>query len=102
MNTLLADLLGILQGIGVDPQELHIEALPTGSTPYARITFRSKADLEKWTAVEWAKVEHINKTHMLGHHEFSALYDKPDRRMFCVARVFPHMPEWADTNGEAK
>lgn len=86
--TALTDTVDLLVGLGIDPQKLEYETRLSG-VPIITVTFRTVADLEAWCAVEKVK---ITKTHkfLLQHDQYSALYDRPDRRMLAICRVFDH------------
>lgn len=84
--TALTDVVDILSGIGVDPQSLLYETHLT-SEPHVRIVFRTVDDLQAWCTVEKAKTEHQSRP-TLQHDEYSALYDRPGRKMLVVCRVF--------------
>lgn len=84
--TALTDTVDTLVGLGIDPQKLEYETRLSG-VPIIEVTFRTLADLEAWCRVEKVKIEHVCKSH-LHHDQHSALYDRPDRRMLAVCRVF--------------
>lgn len=100
MIDVLTELTGILQGVDADPQRFEVQQY-VSQPPTVTIRFGSRADLERFAKADKAKVEHTSRAH-LGHHEFSALYDRPGRGMLIQALIFPHMPEWAEITGSAE
>lgn len=92
MRQLLADLLGTLNALNIDPQELRIE-VPLSSDPYVHITFHRVADIQAFAKTDKVKVErNAIKSH--GHEEYSAIYDRPGRRMLLQCHVTRHSPDW--------
>lgn len=84
--TALTDTVDTLVGLGIDPQKLEYETRLSG-VPILTVTLRTLADLEAWCRVEKVKIEHVCKSH-LRHDQYSALYDRPDRRVLAICRVF--------------
>ena len=94
----LDETVALLYGCGADPSRLELErSAVTGAI--VTVVFSSRANLESVAAADRARVEHRNRMIPLGHHEYSALYDRPGRRMLLVHRCFPHCPDWPGEAG---
>lgn len=77
-----------LADLSIDPFDLHITA-PATADPTVRIVFRTRTDLERYAAQDRAKVEEVTKSH-LKHVEYSALYERPGRRVLLTHHCFDH------------
>lgn len=95
MRSLLADILARLDGLTIDPTDLHVE-VPLTRDPIVTIQFARLADIENYAATDKATVEnrHMSSLHGSKYVEHTALYDRPGRRMLLRCLVFPHSPDW--------
>ena len=96
MRSLLAEVLARLDGLTIDPAEVHIEVPPTRD-PIVTLRFARVADIEHYASADKATVEsrHIVLAHHGGRYiEHTAMYDRPGRRMLLRCLVFPHSPDW--------
>lgn len=80
--------------LGLDPIQFRADG--SAHDPIVTIRFQSLHDLTQWCQVEKAKITRESKVHIQGHVYYYACYDRPGRRMLVEARIFPHMPEWAE------
>lgn len=91
----LADILGILDGLTIEPRLVSIEDCASG--PIAKIDFKSRGDIETYVAADKAKVRVSRLTHRAGLVEYSALYDRPGRKMLLMHNCFPHHDCYGET-----
>lgn len=96
MRSLLADVLARLDGLAIDPTDLHIEVHEV-RPPIVTIQFARLADIENYAAADKVKVENRHMSSLNGRKyiEHTALYDRPGRRMLLRCLVFPHSPDWS-------
>ena len=98
----VAEVLSLLLELDLDPASLAVDGSLVRA-PSVQIRLRSRADLVKWAAAEKVQVEYRDVWHqgVRSHHEFSALYHRPGRRMLVQAHIFPHSPEWYSISSQS-
>lgn len=87
--------LDIVDATGASPNDWHVRGTSDGDGPIVELRFRTLADLRRFAAAEKAKVEFSNGQHRQ-RHDWTALYDRPGRRMLLAFHAFPHSPEWEE------
>lgn len=85
-----------------DLSKIRIERI-TQPEALVTLTMRSLADLRAFCATDGqARVERADRGGTTTRFvEYTALYDRPGRRMLATYIVFPHSPEWPEEVGHS-